>query len=268
MNPKVIQNPSPQAPFNYDSLTIRLADRRDAPAVEELRKTAYERSRSISIRDLSILNWDRSHERHPVLVVENEQGELVSTMRGVWIETPEELQKFSNFIPPRTISYPLLLLKAGCTRFEYRGLGLNTLQKMELIKHLVGSEVTCVVNEINRGSRRIARMESMGFDRFFDVNLKRSYGSSDPMAFRSPLAVGILPRERFSHFIYAGKEELVNAFKTLHRVVGDASRFSTYFKQRELAASPHNGVVGPAHRKPANSHLRFQPASPFFAVRS
>lgn len=235
MNAHTNLKPFDRTQFNYSSLTIRLAHRTDALAIETLRKTAYERSKRINIQDLSLLNWDASHEKHPILVIENEAGELVSTMRGIWVESPEALMKFGNFIPPASWSYPLVILKAGCTKWEYRGLSLNTLLKKELIHHLVGSQATSVVNEINRGSRRIDQMEAMGFDPFVDATLKGSFEDTDPMCFRTPLAIGMLQNAHYSTFVNSGDAVMTKAFVDFKRLPDDTARFSTFYKKQATA---------------------------------
>lgn len=215
--------------FDFGSLTLRCVQPSDKQRLEALRIEAFRNAKNTSLIDDTPLRWNQVEEKHLCLVVENEAGEIVSTIRAVKIEDTATFLHWSNIIAGPEIQFPLLYLKNGATAVAYRRLGLNIILKMVLIHQCLESNVQCMVNTINEGTSRIKLIESMGF-RFSKPKLRKRDVGNSPFIFRTPLTMGLLHRPDFHKFLGGGESGIDKAWQAIGKEPASLDHISAYME--------------------------------------
>lgn len=212
-------------PLEFSALKVRLATRIDAERLQSLRVNAYGQAANIELIDSRVMMWNHTDEKNLVLVVENEAGELISTMKALLIRDANTFLRETNIIPSPSMAFPVLYLKTGSTAKPYWGNGLNTILKMEFVKYLLGSPIQNLINTINQGTSRIALLESLGFH-FTEADTSQRKNS--PFKFHTPLAIGVLNCKNFNSFLRNADVRLQGALEDLLRSEEDQKRIEEY----------------------------------------
>ena len=216
-----------RVPLDYGKLKVRLATRDDATQVKNLRVNAYGQAINIRLIDPEVMAWNTSDDENLVFVVENEHGELISTMKALLICEPTRFLEETNIYPPLGMEFPVLYLKTGSTARPYWGNGLNALLKMEIVRYLSVSPVRNMINTINQGTSRIQMLEGLGFN-FEVANLRPRNRENSPFKFNTPLTIGTLHYSSYEYFLVKAPLALRNALGTWQRNFDDLLRIDSY----------------------------------------
>lgn len=195
--------------FDYTNLRLRLATAADGKAVEALRLGAYAHAVSLSLTDQSIMRWTEFDARNLVFVIENEWGEPVASLKGYKIRNTEEFNAISTAVCPPNLKFPILYLSTGCTHKAYQKRGLNTLLKLCFIHYLRNSNIQQLVQTINRGTKRIALLENLGFAFGPTTAIETSF------TFHTELLLGTLERDDFQRALARAPMRIRSAFRQM-----------------------------------------------------
>lgn len=192
--------------FDYQQLTLRRATVKDGETVKKLRLDAYAKSVTLSLIDHSVMHWTALDDQNMVLLVENENGDPVATLKGYKVWNEREFNQVSNTVCPPDLTFPLLYLSTGCTHKNYQKKGMNTLLKLFFIRFLIDSDVPQLVQTITTGTKRIKMLEKLGFE-FRDIPPVET-----AIVINSQLLLGTLDREDFRKALPSATANLQSAF--------------------------------------------------------
>ena len=145
-------------------MTIRIANYDDIPSIEKLRIIAYQNATGSVTPDTSFLNWGTQDEQSIVLILENEQKQIVSTMRGNLINTLTELEAFFDITLNASFSFPVFTMGRAATFLEYRGLGYSAAMRILFLKACLSNHtVQGIASTIQADASRVLLLQQMGY---------------------------------------------------------------------------------------------------------
>ncbi len=138
--------------------------------VEDLRRQEYARASGFAV-DLTTLGWKSSDDESFILVAE-EDGEVISTMRGEFIDDLAMLERKLEcpWDFPMDLNLPVLLLSRAATTSQSRAKGLNLVLRYWFLRFAIARGAGAVVGTFVSGSPREATLKKMGYQ-FFENKL-------------------------------------------------------------------------------------------------
>jgi hypothetical protein len=145
---------------------IYFADSSIKDKIDSLRMQEYATASGFLV-DLTTLKWKSSDDESYVMVAEN-QGQLVSTMRGEIIKDLTVLEKKLEcpWDFPLEIEMPVLLLSRAATLSTYRSAGLNLVLRYWFLRFAIENNIRFVVGTFVAGSPRENSLREMGYQFF------------------------------------------------------------------------------------------------------
>ena len=143
-------------------MKIRMLEREDIPALETLRLTAYQHATGTQLEDNSFLLWNELDERSCILVMENEAGKIISTMRGTVMHQKEDLENFFDIRLHREFLFPKLAVSRAATFLEYRGRHYTVVLRTVFLQACIKAEIEGIATTIQEDASRVPLFRDMG----------------------------------------------------------------------------------------------------------
>lgn len=149
---------------------IFFADHSSKSEIDHLRMQEYAKASGFAL-DITTLKWKKSDDESFVMAAEF-QGQLISTMRGEFIEDLSLLEKKLEcpWSFPMKLELPVLLLSRAATLSSHREKGLNLILRYWFLQFALSHGVRHVVGTFVSGSPREKTLQEMGY-RFFENSL-------------------------------------------------------------------------------------------------
>lgn len=210
----------------YERLTLRLAQKSDREALEDLRRNAYHRSNGLKLIDDAPLRWQKSDEIHITLVIENDQNKLVASNRLIKIDEPKDFLQKTNLYAPDHLKFPTLYSKTAVTASSYGGAGLNIMFKIAIFGLPQITEIGSWTFTVSESKSLIERYSRLGC-RFEKPHFQPRDHTNSPFVFLNTIRLGILDQTGFSAFA-KGNPHLMDGFRRLNLQPESLTRISEY----------------------------------------
>lgn len=162
---------------------IYFADSQRKNEIDALRSQAYQTISGFAV-DIKTLKWKASDDESFIMVAE-EQGELISTMRGEVIKEFSVIEKKLecpwNF--PLELDMPVLLLSRAATLYSHRSVGLNLILRYWFLRFAIYHDIRFMLGTFASGAPRENTLREMGYQ-FFENKLgwqKSTFRSFSPV---------------------------------------------------------------------------------------
>jgi hypothetical protein len=153
-------------------INVRFATPEDYDAVSELRLTEYRKAKEFVIKDESMI----SKQRGMILIAENEEKQVLSTMQMEVYDSLKSLSEASIYYPPHDFSlFPTLYLNRAASSSQFRNKGLNSLLRRKAFEFAVENrELKSISGAVYEGAPRINLLKSLGYH-FIETEEKIEY---------------------------------------------------------------------------------------------
>jgi hypothetical protein len=190
-------------------MTLRIATQEDIPAVEKLRITAYQKATGSKILDNSFLYWDEIDDQSIVLILENEEKQIVSTLRGNMINRKIELEQFFDISLNSSFSFPVFTIGRAATFLEYRRLGYTAVMRILFLKACLNSKIQFIASTIQEDASRVVLLREMGYHiEEADISHRTNSGFHNT----STTLFNLLPKAYFLKALTTAKNKIVTPF--------------------------------------------------------
>jgi hypothetical protein len=177
---------------------VRVLNRNDAPALDELRLREYLTAREFEMTHPEHLRWSSLDDKGAIIGVVSSAGELLSTLRGLVVSDrygAEDVFECTVNLPASL--FPALLFGRGATSTSVRGMGLNALLRLHFLQAATseegGKSVKSSLALPYQGAPRVELMKKLGYE------LQRPEQTWDSEAReRAPALLAILRCEQFT----------------------------------------------------------------------
>lgn len=176
---------------------IRPATRSDCNEINELRISEYSRAdNNFTLTDSQKLMWSNEDDEAIVLSVWNENGRVLSTMRGREVASREELAYFQGCeIPDEMDMFPALALTRAATNNEYKNVGFHSTLRYCFIQYAFLHNYEALFGSLFANAPQLRSMERIGY-RFIPTslnNMSMSTGKTD----ENELYLAVLEANKF-----------------------------------------------------------------------
>lgn len=180
-------------------MNIRLMTHDDIPLVEKLRMAAYENATGSKIPDTSFLRWSKNDEQSIILVLENEEKEIISTMQGNVICTNVEVERFFDITLNTAIPLPVFTIGRVATLLKHRRLGYSAVMRALCLKAcLLSPKIQGIASTIQADASRVPALRQLGYHiEKADI----SHRTNSSYQNTSDTLFGLLTKQRFSSAI-------------------------------------------------------------------
>ncbi len=186
-------------------MKIKVANEYDKVKLNNLLVNAYQTSTGMKLNDSSFLLWENTKEKGIVLCVENDKGEIISTMRGSIVTNKSELERIYDIKVNSKLNYPILLNYRGATSFEYRNKGLTKFLRILFLQFSLKNKINHIAVTMQEDASRVKLLKEMGFHfEFADISKRKesSFNNSSRAVF------GLLDKSSFENALKIANENL------------------------------------------------------------
>jgi len=143
---------------------IRRATRSDAREVFDLRLSCYTQSREYNFVLTDRLRWDHRDETDVVLLVCDETGRALSTMRGGIVQDRAEAEdRMTCSVELDASSFPALLLGRASTRRECGRSGFHSALRYHFLRSAIDTPVNSAIGLVYANAPRTNLMKELGY---------------------------------------------------------------------------------------------------------
>ena len=145
-------------------------------AVENLRREAYERAPEFQIANRNAWAWTDADVKGHVLAIWDREGNLLSTMRGIYASNRAEAEEQLECTMPLGSSwFPTIILEKAATAARTANKGLNALLRYMFIEAALQHKLGSVTGAVFEGAPRIKTLIELGYqislvERMWDPN--------------------------------------------------------------------------------------------------
>lgn len=143
---------------------VKIAYTSIAKQITALRIDAYKNGSNSTIQDFSFLNWSQQDEESIILYVENEVGEMISSMRAIYTTNIEDIEEIFDIRINVPIQTPVLLFDKLITNVQCRGTGISRIFRYLFLHYSIDSSVQHILFTVNDGVSRIPLLKKSGFE--------------------------------------------------------------------------------------------------------
>lgn len=187
-------------------MKVKVANREMSHTISELRKRAYKVATNATLRDDSFLEWDEMDDKSLVLYIENDLGEVISSMRGILAKSRTDINQILDIDISDKVEYPIFLIDRLTTDISYRRKGLSGIFRYLYIEACLNVKgISNIGFTINDGASRIDRLKRIGFN-FERADL--SIRKGDYYQNTSDVLLAILNRTYFENAKQIAKADL------------------------------------------------------------
>ena len=191
----------------FQTMKIRMLERGDISALETLRLTAYQHATGTKLDDNSFLLWNELDEQSCILVMENDAGKIISTMRGTVIHQKEDLENFFDIRLHQEFLFPKLAVSRAATFLEYRGRHYTVVLRTVFLQACIRAGIEGIATTIQEDASRVPLFRDMGCQmEIADINHRSdSYFNNS-----SRVLFGMLKRKDFFSAYKVASERMVS----------------------------------------------------------
>jgi len=211
-------------------MKVRIAKKEMAEAISTLRMEAYKVATNATLNDNSFLKWDAIDDESLVLYIEDDLGNPISSMRGIYVESAEEIEALFDISINGKLEFPMFLIDRLTTDIKFRRQGLSGVFRYIYIDACLKSKVKNIAFTINDGASRIPRMKKIGFT-FERADLSKRQKSVYNNT--SDVLLAMLGKEKFKYAQEVAKDDLKIDLNSVEIEDGFYEAFASF-----LAGSP------------------------------
>lgn len=213
-----------------DKNCVDLLNANDQEEFFELRSSTYKSQYGSNV-DVNALKWNHWDERFANLGVFH-NGKLVSLLRVVFIDDPEEYKKILLYdFNSSDLVMPVAILNRAATHADHATKGFHSLLRLHALRLLKQMNVEWVLGTLLKDSRRVTQMKEMGYE--FQENPVPWNGflksSSPPLVARLNLEHNY---ERAEKRLLLSAEPLLNIYPARYNAVEILSRLAEAPKRK------------------------------------
>lgn len=182
-------------------------------AIEKLRKEAYERAPEFQIANKNAWAWTDADAKGHVLAAWDREGNLLSTMRGIYAHNRSEAEEAIECTMPLAASwFPTIILEKAATDARRANKGLNALLRFVFIEAALQHKLGSVTGAVFEGAPRIKTLVELGYqispvERMWDPNFND----------HKPVHLVALPRKEMAMASLKLRTEFENTIARFHR---------------------------------------------------
>lgn len=142
---------------------IKRASRADREIIEQLRISEFNRSSEFKLLKPEKLLWSSVDDASIVLVVIDDKGKAIATMRGITTHSPVDADKIVQCSVPKNSQYPIIIFTSAATLKPLRRNGFNQLLRLYFLKYALSYGIQTLVSPVYKNAPRIEFMASLGY---------------------------------------------------------------------------------------------------------
>lgn len=189
---------------NCNRMKLKLASRKDALKISQLRKDAYRKATGSILLNDNFLNWNDDDDRSSVVYVEDLAGEAISCMRAMKVNSTEEIESLFDIKIHSRLYHPILTLDKATTLSGFRRQGLTGILRHHFLEAAIIDDVQHIVFTVNDNVSRIPFLKELGFT-FESADITHRLGG----VFNNSCKVlfGVLNRQQFQTALEISREK-------------------------------------------------------------
>ncbi len=142
---------------------IKQATRHDQKKIEALRISEFSRSADFTLLKPEKLLWSQTDDDSIVLLILNEHGIALSTMRGVTAPDCAAAEKILKCSVPETVKFPVTIFTSAATLKPFRRRGFNQLLRLYFLKYARCNNIQTLISPVYKNAPRIKFMKKLGY---------------------------------------------------------------------------------------------------------
>jgi hypothetical protein len=144
---------------------VTRATRRDASAVEQLRRSCYARAPEFELLQPECLDWDACDDQAVVYQLHDLQGTLLATVRSHWVADAHSLaQQMGCECSLAADCFPTLFLSRGATTSAAARGGLHSLLRLHFLRAAQSLGAASATGAVYENAPRVRSMQLLGYE--------------------------------------------------------------------------------------------------------